>query len=83
MIHYSDQYTANTVNYWDHYHPTNNSDSFFPSYSDQDQARSLNGVRCTIFSDGRSMDFNNLVPSNNNGYINVPEFRQLWNRFAK
>jgi len=83
MIHVENIYTANTVQYWDHYHPATSSDSFYPSYADQDHARDLRGARCTIFSGGLSMDFNNYVPSHENGYINISNFRQLWNRFAR
>ncbi len=82
MIHGLGQYTKRNVNYWDHYHPNNHSESFFPSYSDQRHARELGGVRCTMFNNGRSMDFNNYVPSEEGGYINVHEFRMLWDRFA-
>ena len=83
MIHGLGQYTKSNVNYWDHYHPNNNSESFFPSYPDQRHARELGGVRCTMFNNGRSMDFNKYVPSKEGGYINVHEFRMLWNCFAR
>jgi hypothetical protein len=83
MIHNSNQYTAESVKFWDHYHPTNSSDGCYPSYSDQDHARELKGIRCTIFFDGRSMDFNSYVPSHKNGYIAISKYLQIWNRFAK
>ena len=83
VIHPKGMYTDNNVEFWDHFHPNIFSDSFFPSYEDQDHAKELKGVRCTIFCAGRSMDFGNYVPSKKNGYINLTQFRQLWNRFAK
>ena len=83
VIHGLGQYTKGNVNYWDHYHPNNHSESFFPSYPDQRHARELGGVRCTMFNNGRSMDFNNYVPSIEGKYINVSEFRVLWNQYAR
>lgn len=83
MIHMQGQYSKFNVNYWNHYHPNNNSESFFPSYSDQRHARELGGVRCTMFNNGRSMVFNKYVPSKEGGYINVHEFRMLWDCFSK
>ena len=83
MIHYKNDYTAEYVDFWNHYHPTINSYGFYPSYSDQDHARDLKGARCTIFFDGRSMDFNEFVSQNNNGYISMTKFKELWNRFAR
>lgn len=81
MVHGLGQYNKYNVNYWDHFHPNNNSESFYPSHEDQDQAREFGGVRCTMFNNGRSMKFNNYVPSK--GYINVDKFRMLWYRFAE
>ena len=81
MVHGLGQYNKYNVNYWDHFHPNNNSKSFYPSHEDQDQAREFGGVRCTMFNNGRSMKFNNYVPSK--GYINVDKFRMLWYRFAE
>ena len=83
IVHLKDLYTAKTVNFWDHYHPTNSPYSFFPSYADQDHARNLSGARCTIFFGGLSMDFNDLIPSHENGYISMQKFSKLWWRFAK
>ena len=83
MIHQNGMYTHDNVEYWDHFHPYISSDSFFPSYEDQDHAKELKGARCTIYCAGRSMDFGSYVPSKKNGYINLPQFRQLWNRFAR
>ena len=83
MIHFEGAYTADNVNFWDHYHPYNSSEGFYPSYADQDHARDLQGARCTIFFDGRLMDFDKYVPSNKNGYISMHKFRELWNRFAR
>ncbi len=83
MIHSKDRYTTENVKFWDHFHPNITSDSFFPSYEDQDHAKELKGVRCTIYCAGRSMDFGDYVPSEKNGYINLSQFRQLWNRFAR
>ncbi len=36
MVHSPGIYTANNVLFWDHYHPNNSSDSFYPSHKDQD-----------------------------------------------
>ena len=83
MIHSKDRYTTENVKFCDHFHPNITSDSFFPSYEDQDHAKELKGVRCTIYCAGRSMDFGDYVPSEKNGYINLSQFRQLWNRFAR
>lgn len=82
MVHPADLYTLKTVDSWRHYHPKNNSDSFYPSYSDQNHARELgNGVKCTIYHDGRSMEFGNYIKPI--GYITISKFRELWNRFAR
>ena len=83
MIHPLGLYTSENVGFWNHYHPNNNSDSFCPSYSDQDHARKLNGARCTIFYNGRSMDYQDYIPSHKNAYISISKFRDLWNRFAR
>ncbi len=83
IIHPNGMYTHKNVEYWDHFHPYISSDSFFPSYEDQDHAKELKGSRCTIYCNGSSMDFGSYVPSEKNGYINLPQFRQLWNRFAR
>ena len=80
---YPDEFYTDDVAFWDHYHPTNTSMGFYPSIEDQNHAKELNGARCTIFYDGLSMDFHNLVPSHPNGYINIAKFRQLWNSFAR
>jgi len=83
MIHSQGMYTAENVSFWDHYHPSLNSESFFPSHSDQDHARELKGARCTIFCDGLSLHFQRYVPSHENAYINVRKFKSLWHQFAK
>ena len=83
MIHPMEMYTSENVGFWDHYHPNNNSDSFYPSYSDQDNAKKLNGVRCTIFCNGLSFDYQMYVPSHKYGYIDMSKFRKLWNQFAR
>ena len=71
VIHKSGQYSRINVNYWDHYHPNNHCESFYPSHDDQDLARELKGVNCTIYNNGRSMIFGNYVPSKKGAYINV------------
>jgi len=81
-IHPDGLYTAKDVAYWHHYHPYNSPEGFFPSYEDQDHARNLQGIRCTIFFDGRSLEFGKYVKPNKNSYLNIPEFRRLWNMFA-
>lgn len=63
IIHPNGMYTHDNVEYWDHFHPYISSDSFFPSYEDQDHAKELKGARCTIYCAGRSMDFGSYVPS--------------------
>ncbi len=83
MIHSPGMHTAKNVSFWDHFHPSLNSESFFPSYTDQDHARELKGARCTIFCDGLSLDYQQHVPPLGNGYINVRKFELLWYQFAR
>ena len=83
MIHGLGQYTKRNVNYWNHYHPNNHYDSYYPSHEDQDRARELIGIKCTIFNSGRSMIFGNYVPPEKGAYIDVHKFMQLWNQFAR
>ena len=84
MVHLTGMYTAENIEFWNHYHPNNNSESFYPSHTDQDFARNLNklhGVRCTMFNAGFSMDFQAYVPST--GYISFEKFREIWYRHAR
>ena len=83
MVHSPGMYTANNVAFWNHYHPNNTSDSFYPSHSDQDHVKLLTGVRCTIFHDGKSMDFHNYVPTDANKYISFKTFSEIWYKFAR
>ena len=69
MVHSPGMYTEKNVLFWDHYHPNNSSDSFYPSHKDQDHVKLLKGARCTIFHGGKSMDFQNYVPTGDNKYI--------------
>ena len=41
MVHSRGMYTAKNVLLWDHYHPNNSSDSFYPSHTDQDHVKLL------------------------------------------
>lgn len=83
MVHSRGMYTAKNVLLWDHYHPNNSSDSFYPSHTDQDHVKLLKGARCTIFHGGKSMDFQNYVPTGDNKYISFKAFSEIWYKFAK
>jgi len=83
MVHSPGIYTANNVLFWDHYHPNNSSDSFCPSHKDQDHVKLLKGARCTIFHGGKSMDFQNYVPTGDNKYISFKAFSEIWYKFAR
>ena len=83
MVHSRGMYTAKNVLLWDHYHPNNSSDSFYPSHTDQDHVKLLKGARCTIFHGGKSMDFQNYVPTGDNKYISFKAFSEIWYKFAR
>lgn len=83
MVHSRGMYTAKNVLLWDHYHPNNSSDSFYPSHTDQDHVKLLKGARCTIFHGGKSMDFQNYVPTGDNKYISFKAFLEIWYKFAR
>ena len=83
MVHLSGMHTAENVEFWNHYHPNNNSESFYPSHTDQEHARELNklsSVRCTMFNTGFSMDFQKYIPPK--GHIPIAKFTKIWNRYA-
>ena len=80
MVHPSGRHTPKTVSLWRHYHPQNNSDSPYPSYSDQNHSRML-GVPCYIHSQSKSMRFDNILP--NQGHITISQFNCLWSHFAR
>jgi len=83
MVHDKGDYTDKNVLFWNHYHPDEAEDGFYPSHSDQDHARDLKGARCTLFHNGRSMDFDPYVKPKPKSYFSINYFEPLWNRFAK
>ena len=79
MGHDEIKYNSNNVKSWDHYHPRNSDLSWFPSHSDQDNARSLqNGnygnVPCYIHTCGTSYRFDKMVFNKN---LNPYEIKKL------
>ena len=70
MFHSPERYTADNTIRWDHYHPNIN-DSYYPSVSDQTFAKDMNSgalVACFLYTQGRKIRFDDLVPPV--GYIN-------------
>ena len=80
MVHLKNRYTFETASKWDHYHPGNISESYYPSHSDQTHAREL-GIPCFIYSQSKSMRFDNLIPIK--GFISVTQFGRQWRTFAR
>ena len=81
MVHAEDTYIEKKASSWDHYHPFINSYSWFPSYSDQENARDLqNGnygsVPCTIHTCGFSQRFDKTVYYRNH---NPSELKKYFN----
>lgn len=79
MGHDEIKYNSNNVKSWDHYHPRNSDLSWFPSHSDQDNARDLqNGkygnVPCYIHTCGTSYRFDKMVFNKN---LNPYEIKKL------
>lgn len=66
---------------WDHYHPDDISDNFYPSYSDQNNARN-NHLVSTIHFSGKSMRFDNWLKGNG-VYWSLHEFTQLWTVWSR
>ncbi|MBQ3944274.1 MAG: hypothetical protein II670_01520 [Alphaproteobacteria bacterium] len=66
MVHATDRYKNDNTISWDHYHPNNELNAWYPSYSDQQNARDLqNGkfgsVRCSIHFCGLTQRFDKIV----------------------
>ena len=80
MIHNNNKYSSMEVVRWNHYHPKNSDESFYPSHSDQTHARKL-GVPCFIHSQSKSMRFDNIIPQK--GFISVTQFGKQWRTFAR
>ena len=64
--HGCDKYNPGKVTSWDHYHPNNSNKSWYPSISDQRNARylqnkSYGSIQCTLHTCGESYRFDTLV----------------------
>ena len=64
MVYEPDRYTSESVTEWHHFHPNNTSDSWFPSYSDQEHSRSLH-VRSYLHNEGKTYRFDDVVRERN------------------
>lgn len=64
MIHDPDRYTSENIIEWHHFHPNNTSQSWFPSYSDQENSRSLH-VPSYLYNQGNTYRFDQVVRKRN------------------
>ncbi|MBP9989810.1 MAG: RHS repeat-associated core domain-containing protein [Bacteroidales bacterium] len=80
VIFDEERYNKFNTTKWYHYHPANSSESYLPSDTDQNHARKL-GVKCYIFTQSRSMRFDNLIPAK--GCMSTKKMKDRWNSFAK
>ena len=81
IIHKADRYRDFST--WNHFHPQNNVDSYYPSESDQDKARKHPNSRCVIFSQGKQFEFGGYVPQQKDKYIDPAKYRKLWRTYAR
>lgn len=65
-----------------HFHPFNKDESYYPSHSDQDAARRSSSSKCFLYSQGKSMEFGHLVPTDEGKYINMKKYAEAWRKFA-
>ena len=81
MGHHPERYESFTE--WDHFHPNNGDQSFYPSPTDQDRARAHSDSICVMYSQGKCMEFGSMVPSKEKRYISQSKFADTWRRFAR
>ena len=64
MFHDTKRYPKGSVIEWHHFHPRNTSESWFPSYSDQEKSRSLH-VPSYLHTQGKTYRFDQVVSERN------------------
>ena len=64
MVHDPDRYTSENITEWHHFHPNNTIQSWFPSYSDQENSRSLH-VPSYLHNQGNTYQFDQVVRKRN------------------
>lgn len=80
MLHLADRYRS--FKKMHHFHPFNEDESYYPSHSDQDVARRYRSSKCFLYSQGKSMEFGHLVPTDEGKYINMITFAKIWRTSA-
>ena len=80
MLHPADRYQYFSKMH--HFHPFNEDESFYPSHSDQNLARKHPSSKCFLYSQGKSMEFGHLVPTDEGKYINMKKYAEAWRKFA-
>ncbi len=73
MVHAVNKHTDNSIE-WHHFHPNNSDKSWFPSFSDQNNARQL-GIPCYLYSNGGCWRFDEVVRSRN---LNPSEYGRIF-----
>ena len=80
MVHPADRYQYFSKMH--HFHPFNEAESYYPSHSDQNSARKHPSSKCFLYSQGKSMEFGHLVPTDEGKYINMKRYAEEWRKFA-
>lgn len=76
MCHGKNFHKSPFIKEWNHFHPNNTSESWYPSYSDQDLARALK-CPCYLYNHGTVREFYSVLPKS--GYISMDKYRELQN----